>query len=323
MGSRRSGGGPGAEVVVGHHVVPVHVSRGAQVIGCVDLAAGLVVSSNGRCDHLATARGAVEHGSHQVLVSSGATGITGETAGIRVFPIQVDAVEDARPARIIDQVPAGSGEGCRVGSSLSETTGPGPAAEGPEDAQAGVQGFEFTQLADNAGVVGVRVGDTAHAISGAIQLLIVGISIANCALAAGGIAECEYQVGQLGGRAAGLELLGLVVADVDVPVGIVHTHAADAAATALRGSAGGSVGWPGGRGRCVCTSGGIRYATATAGAHRDPGLAAAGRAAVCIGLVTLRPVGGLIVLAAVADLCAAVVGGGQDPGSPATGAAGR
>ena len=47
-------------------------------------------------------------------VGVAAAGVAGQAAGVGVLPVDVDAVEDVRPARVLDQVVAGLGERGRV-----------------------------------------------------------------------------------------------------------------------------------------------------------------------------------------------------------------
>ena len=90
--------------------------------------------------------------------------------------------------------------------------------------------------AQRAGVPGV--GDAVDAVGRGVGLVVVGVGVADRALAAGDVAEGVVDVGQLGGRAAGLDVLDVVVAAVDAPLGEV-------ADDLLVPRLGGVVGWAG------------------------------------------------------------------------------
>src|SRR6185437_4504151 len=111
-----------------HRHEPVQVVDGAGVVGDVDLAAGGAVGGGRRGDQGVGAEPAPQSGDH-VLERVRAAGVTAQTAGVGVLPVDVDAVEHVGPARVLDQVVAGLGERGRVGRGLGEAAGPGPAAE--------------------------------------------------------------------------------------------------------------------------------------------------------------------------------------------------
>src|SRR5690606_34499414 len=121
---------PGAEEVVRHDHVPVDVLRGAAVVGRIDLATGGAVGRDRGGDELVAEP--VAQRLHQVTERREAAAVTGQAAGVRVLPVDVDAVEDAGPPRVVDQVVAGVGERGRVLRGLPEAAGPGPAAERPD-----------------------------------------------------------------------------------------------------------------------------------------------------------------------------------------------
>src|SRR4029079_13551435 len=98
----------------------------------------------------------------------------------------VDAVEHAGPAWVVDQAVAGVGERGRVGRGLAEAAGPGPAAERPEDLDVRVLLLELAQLAEAAaqrtGVPGV--GDAVDAVRRRVRLVVVSVRVADRATAA-------------------------------------------------------------------------------------------------------------------------------------------
>ncbi|MGC0424947.1 hypothetical protein RKD32_001302 [Streptomyces sp. SAI-195] len=221
MRSGRPGGVPGAEEVVRHRVVPVDVLRGARVVRRVDLAAGRGVGRDRRGDQVVLAELGAQ-GAHQLREGVPAAGVAAQAAGVRVLPVDVDAVEDVGPPGVLDQVVAGLGERLRVLRGLGEAAGPGPAAERPEDLQVGVLLLQLEQLVEVAAqrlVPGVR--DAVHGVGGGVGPVGRRVGVAHGALAAGDVAERVVDVGEFVGGARRLDVLDVVAAVVDAPFGEV------------------------------------------------------------------------------------------------------
>ncbi|RPK33317.1 hypothetical protein EES39_37315 [Streptomyces sp. ADI92-24] len=226
MRGRRALGVPGAEEVVRHRVVPVDVLRCAAVVDGVELAALGAVRADRRGDQVVCAELRAE-GGQQVAVGVTAAGVTGQTAGVGVLPVDVDAVEDIGPTRVLHQAVAGVGERGRVLRGLTEAAGPGPAAERPEDLEVGVQLLQLAELVEAAAQLLVPgVGHPVDRLVGRVGLLVVGIGVTDRALAALDVAEGVVDVRELVGRARGLDVLDVVIALVDTPVGEVADHLA-------------------------------------------------------------------------------------------------
>ncbi len=242
MGGRRSGGVPGAEEVVRHRVVPVDVLRGARVVRRVDLAAGGGVGRDRGGDQVVLAELGAQ-GAHQLREGLAAAGVAAQAAGVRVLPVDVDAVEDVGPLRVLDQVVAGLRERLRVLGGLREAAGPGPAAERPEDLQVRVLLLQLEQLVEVAAQRLVPgVGDAVHRVGRGVGPVGRRVGVAHGALAAGDVAERVVDVGEFAGRARGLDVLDVVVAVVDAPFGEVADDLGPG-----RGLRGGSAGRTGGR----------------------------------------------------------------------------
>src|SRR5699024_9830279 len=104
-------------------------------------------------------------------------------------------------------------------------TGPGPAAEGPEDLDVRVELLELAQLVEVAAQwVIPLIGHTVNALLGGEGLLVVGVGVAHGALAVLDVAERIQDVSQFLGRTGGDDVLDQVVALVDTPVGEVTHH---------------------------------------------------------------------------------------------------
>src|SRR6266536_359610 len=227
---------PGAEEVVGHRVEPVDVLRRTGVVRSVDLAAAARVGGDRRGDQVAGAEARPQR-RHQVLERVRTAGVTAQAAGVRVLPVDVDAVEHVRPARVLDEVVAGVGEGARVGGGLPEATRPGPAAERPDHLQAGVQLLQPAQLPEVAPqrtrVPGVR--NTVHAGCRIVELVVVGVGVTDGALAVGHVAERIVDMRQLRRTTTRLDVLHVIVAPVDTPLGeVANDLVATSAAAGLR-----------------------------------------------------------------------------------------
>src|SRR5690606_25310850 len=244
-GERRVRGGgagprPGAEVVVGHHVVPVDVLGGAGVVGRVDLAARGAVGGDRGGDQVVVAEPGAQRG-HEVPERLRAAGVTGQAAGVRVLPVDVDAVEHVRPPRVRQQPVAGVGERLRVLRGLGEPAGVGPAAEREQHLDVRVLLLQLAELVEAAAqrplVPGV--GHAVDALVRAVEPVVRRVRVGDHALAVDHVAEGVVDVAELGGRAAGVDVLDVVVALVDAPVDEVAEHLL-AAAVAAAGLGGGA-----------------------------------------------------------------------------------
>src|SRR5690606_3889131 len=221
VGVGRAGLVPGAEVVVRHHVVPVEVLRGAPVVGGVDLAAVGAVRGDGGGDQVVVAELGAQ-GLGEGPEGRRAAGVTGQTAGVGVLPVDVDAVEDIGPARVLHHGLAGLGEGDRVLRGLAEADGVGPAAEGGQHLDVRVLGLQLAQLVEVAAQRLVPgVGLAADGLVGGVGLVGCGVGVVQLALAVHHVAEGVVDVGDLGGRAGRHQVLDVVVAAVDAPLGEV------------------------------------------------------------------------------------------------------
>src|SRR5690606_5897784 len=211
--------GEGAEVVVGHDVVPVDVLGGARVVGGVDLAAVGAVGRDGGGHQVAGAEPVAQR-LHEVAEGGRAAVVAGLTTGVRALPVDVDAVEHVRPARVLHQAVAGLGERGRVLRGLAEAAGQGPAADREQHLDVRVLLLELAQLVEVAeqGAVVPGVGDAVQALRGAVEAVVVGVGIGQRALAVAHVGEGVVDVRELGGRAAGVDVLDVVVALVDAPV---------------------------------------------------------------------------------------------------------
>ena len=190
------------------------------VAALLDLAAAGAVGGDRGGDQVVAEGGAQRL--HQPREGLRAAGVAGQAAGVGVLPVDVDAVEHVGPARVLDQRAARLGERRRVLRGLGEAAGPGPAAEGPDDLQVGVLRLELAELVEVAAQALVpRVGDTVDALRRGVGLLVVGVGVTDGAAAVLDVAEGVEDVGQLGGGAVGVEVLGVEVAGVRRPVGEV------------------------------------------------------------------------------------------------------
>ena len=149
-------------------------------------------------------------------------GVAGEAAGVRVLPVDVDAVEDVGPTRVVDQIVAGVGEGGRVRAALPK---PPDQVQPPKDHR--ILRFGLLALSLRSWLKLPRSGwsqVSAHAVDGlfgGVGHVVVGVTITDGALAALDVAERVVDVGDLRGAAGGHHVLDVVVAVVDAPLGEV------------------------------------------------------------------------------------------------------
>src|SRR5690606_37210296 len=295
---------PRAMEVVGHHVDVVQVLVVLAGAGHADL-----VHAGAHGD------GQQQAGTHLVELAPelgqqrGEVGVVlgppaRDAAGHRVFPVDVDAVEHARGrARSAGavghrQVAADVGVDARGNEGLAvfrtgrvgEAARPGPAAQRDQHLQSGIARLELLELVPVAAQRLVPgVGRAAHALTGLEGLGVVGERVAACARVRVGrlghahlaavvadVAEGVVDVGQLGRRSAGLDVLDQVAAAVDAPLREVADHVVVAAVAVVDGGAGGQLGTLG-RGVAGRVAGAHAVAVGGVGAERGIGEAVAGR----------------------------------------------
>src|SRR5690606_29536557 len=117
---------------------------------------------------------------------------------------------------------AGLGEGGRVPRGLAEAARPRPAAERPDHLQPRMPRLQLAELVEAAaqGLV-PGVGDTVDALFGGVGPLGGGEGVAHRAPAALDVAEGVVDVREPVGGSARLDVLDVVVALVDAPLGEV------------------------------------------------------------------------------------------------------
>src|SRR5690606_37209561 len=297
---------PAAVEVVGHHVDVVQ--------GLVVLAG----AGDAHLVHAGTDRhGQQQAGSHLVELApelgqqGGEVGVVlgppaGQATGHRVLPVDVDAVEHARGrARTAGavghrQVAADVGVDARGNEGLAvfrtgrvgEAARPGPAAQRDQHLQSGIARLELLELVPVAAQRLVPgVGGSGDAVAGLERLGVIGERVApgagawirgqghaHLAAVVADVAEGVVDVGQLGRRPAGLDVLDQVAAAVDAPLREVADHVAVAAAAVVDGGAGGQLRALG-RGVAGRVAGAHAVAVGGVGAERGVGEAVAGRRA--------------------------------------------
>src|SRR4029077_18939496 len=116
---------------------------------------------------------------------------------------------------------------------------PGPPAERVDHLDGRVNVLQPSELAE-AAAQRTRVPgapDSVHTGRRVVEPVVVRVRVGERALAVGDVAEGVVDVGELGGRAAGDDVLHVVVAGVDAPLGEVAEDLVPAAASAgLRGA---------------------------------------------------------------------------------------
>ena len=214
--------GEGAEEVVRHHVVPVDVLGRARVVGGVDLAAGGAVGGDGRGDQVVACR------------TWRAAPASGSCRPRRRWCRRSGRRRSGTPSRCRCRRRRRPSAGPRPGRSRTARTRPGSAAawpkppdqvQPPKDQSTLMFGYFALSLRSwlklpRSGWSQVSATPSTRLVGG-VGLVVVGVGVADRALAAGDVAEGVVDVRDLGGRAGGHQVLDVVVAAVDAPLGEV------------------------------------------------------------------------------------------------------
>src|SRR5699024_9896996 len=157
---------------------------------------------------------------HELGVRVASALIAAQSASVRVLPVDVDAVEDTVPTRVVYEVVARLRERLRVCRGPGEAIGPAPAAERPENLQVRMHLLELAQLVEVPAQRSLipRVGFAVDTLVRAVEAVVVGVAVTDRTLAVRDVAERVVDVGQLLRGPTRLQVLHMVVAVVDTPL---------------------------------------------------------------------------------------------------------